>query len=107
MITKEKAKKFVKDNFVTIVLTGASVTALCVTGHKLKVCKKDLFQADKIIAKYVRPFIGDGSCTRALKYIPDTDARTVSDATKKLIEQINDGSVANDIVTGVVYYVKK
>ena len=107
MITKEKAKKFVKDNFVTIVLIGASVTALCVTGHKLKVCKKDLSEAGKLIAKYVHPFMGNGSCKGILKYIPDTDARTVSDATKKLIEQINDGSVANDIVTGAVYYVKK
>lgn len=107
MITKEKAKKFVKDNFVTIVLTGASVTALCVTGHKLKVCEKDLSEAGNMIAKYITPLIGDGSCTRALKYIPDTDARTVSDATKKLMEQISNGTVSDSIVTGAIYYVKK
>lgn len=107
MITKEKVKQFVKDNWTTVVLAGGFITALGITRYNLKICERDLYQVNKLINKYITPFMGKRSCNCILKYIPDTDTRTVSNATNKLLEQIANGSVTDDIVTGVVYYVKK
>lgn len=105
MITKEKVKQFVKDNWTTVVLAGGFITALGITRYNLKICERDLYQADKLISKCIAPF--DRSCNHIFKYFPDTDTKTVSNAANELLEQIANGSVTDDIVIGIVYYLKK